>query len=133
MGTFQSFIETKKLSIDDLTRASARIELHSREDRAKLLARASKRNRKDAEGKSYTELGLESPKTSGRPLSAAQLRSAMADKPVARKARSKILRAVNAVLTKRKEAAVDSAALFADIKPRAGKKPAEAAGKGAKK
>jgi hypothetical protein len=64
-------------------------------------------------------LGLGKPR-SGRGLSAQQLEAARADKPLSPRVRSKLVRAVNALLAKGGAAAVDAKALFGDVAARVG-------------
>ena len=58
-----------------------------------------------------------------------QVEAASAEVAVSRKVRAKILRAVNTILTSKKEAAVDMKALFEGTKAKPGKKPKEEAKK----
>lgn len=129
MGTFESFLSSKKISIEELASASQRIEAHSKSSRAQLVKRAQKRRDKDAAAKSYADMGLAKPPTSGRAVTPALLHAAVAGRPLTRKSRGKILRAVGVVLAKRKEAPADMKALFDESKARVGKKPVKAEGK----
>ncbi len=121
MGIFQQFLNDKQLDTRAISRVSARIEAHSDGDRLLTHKRWAKRRNKDTQGKSYAELGIDKPK-SGRGVSEQQLLAALADRPLPPKVRGKIVRAVNALLTRKGGEPVAPAALFGDIKPRAGAK-----------
>jgi hypothetical protein len=119
MGIFQQFLSEKQIGTDTLLRLSRQLEAHSSEDRVLTRKRAGKRRDKETQGKSYTELELAKPR-SGRGLSAQQVQAALSDKPLPPRVRGKLVRAVNAVLTKAGGAAVDSKALFGDVPVRKG-------------
>ena len=123
MGSFKSFIESKGITPAQLASTSRRIEASDLAARVLLVKRADKRRVKETADKKYAELGLDKPGTSGRGISQQQVELAMADREVSRKARSKILRAVNVILAKKSEPAADMKALFEGVKARAGKKP----------
>lgn len=122
MGTLKEFFGSKSIQTKSVVIASRRVENGGNEARAVLNGRAKKRRTKNE--KSYAELGLAKPKT-GRGVSAGAVESALADKPVSRKARTKIFRAVNAILATKKQPAVEWAALWANSTARAGKKPVD--------
>ncbi|MFN0063940.1 MAG: hypothetical protein ACKVPX_15645 [Myxococcaceae bacterium] len=122
MGTFKSFIEAQKLSVDAIAQTSSRLEASSGEGRALATKRHAKR-RTEAQ-KSYADAGLAKPPT-GRGISARHVQAAIADEPLPRKVRTKLVRAV-AELAKKKGGEVTHALLFGEIKVKAGKK-AEAA------
>jgi hypothetical protein len=126
MGTFKSFLESKSITAAQIAVTSHRVELPDLESRSLLVKRAAKRRVKETADKKYAELNLDKPKTMGRPVSEQQIVAAMNDKEVSRKARAKILRAVNAILTKKNQPAADMKVLFEGSKARAGKKPATA-------
>ncbi len=122
MGTFQQFLNDKKIDTAGLVRLSAQLEARADEDRAMALKRSAKRRDKDTQGKSYAELGIGKPK-SGRGVSAQQLKAALADQPLPPRVRGKIVRAVNALLSKQGGELIAPAALFGDTKQRQGAKP----------
>jgi hypothetical protein len=122
MGTFQQFLNDKKIDTAVIARLSAQLEAHDEEDRALTRKRWARRSDKDTQGKSYAELGLGKPK-SGRGVSERQLQVALEDKQLPPRVRGKIVRAVNALLTKKGAEQVTPTALFGDIKPRQGPKP----------
>ncbi|WP_224245176.1 hypothetical protein [Hyalangium gracile] len=122
MGSFQQFLNDKQIDTKVLKRLSAQLEAHSEDDVALERKRWAKRHDKDTQGKSYAELGIAKPK-SGRGVSEQQLRAAIADQPLPPRVRGKIVRAVNALLTKKGGEQVTHAALFGDTKPRKGVKP----------
>ncbi|SEM85842.1 hypothetical protein SAMN05444354_12486 [Stigmatella aurantiaca] len=117
MGTFQQFLNEQKIDTRAVVRLSAQLEGHADEDRLLEHKRWAKRRDKDHQGKSYAELGIGKPK-SGRGVSERQLQAALSDQPLPPRVRGKIVRAVNALLTKKGATAVAPAALFGDIKPR---------------
>ncbi|MCK8496724.1 hypothetical protein [Myxococcus fulvus] len=119
MGTFQQFLTEKQIASDALLRLSHQLEAQGSDGRALARKRTSKRRDKETQGKSYTELSLAKPK-SGRGVSSQQLQAALEDKPLPRKVRGKLVRAINAVLSKKGGAAVDSKALFGDTAIRSG-------------
>lgn len=126
MGTFQQFLNDKRINTESLLRLSRQLEARSGEDRVLSRKRAGKRREKDAQGKSYAELELGKPR-SGRGVSAQQVQAALRDQPLPPRVRGKLVRAVNAVLTKSGGGAVDSRALFGDVPPRRGAEAKKAA------
>lgn len=129
MGTLKSFLESKKISTKQVHTTSKRIETWDAESRVLLVKRVAKRANKEQATKKYDELNLAKPKQLGRGVTLKQVDAAVADTAVSRKVRSKILRAVNAILTTKKETAVDMKALFEGTKHKPGKKPKEEAKK----
>lgn len=125
MGAFQQFLTEKQIAAETLLRLSRQLEAQDDTDRALKRKRSDKRRDKDTQGKSYSELALAKPK-SGRGVSEQQLKAALADLPLPRRVRGKLVRAVNAVLSKKGSGAVEPTALFGDAAVRAGpaKKPA---------
>jgi hypothetical protein len=129
MGTLKSFLESKNISAKQVHTTSKRIETWDAESRSLLVKRVSKRADKETAPKKYEELNIAKPKQMGRGVSTKQVEAALAEQPVARKVRSKILRAVNTILASKKEAAVDMKSLFEGTKHKPGKKPKEEAKK----
>lgn len=125
MGTFKSFLESKKISSKQVHDTSKRIETWDADSRALLVKRAAKRRNKELAAKKYAELDLAKPSRLGRGVTVKQVDAAAAEVPVARKVRTKILRAVNTILAAKKESPVDMKALFEGTKHRAGKKAKE--------
>lgn len=126
MGQLKSFVESKGITVAQIIVASSRIEASTEASRTLLEKRAAKRRDKDTATKKYAELDLAKPATSGRGISAKQVEAALGEKEVSRKARGKILRAVNVILAKKSQPAADMKALFEGTKARAGKKPEKA-------
>lgn len=127
MSTFKAFIEGKGITAKAISVASRRVEASGNEQRTMLAARAKKR-RTQAD-KKYAELNLAKP-ASGRGVSVHQVEAAIAGKPLPRKIKSKLWRAVNAVLITKKQPKVDDhKLLFEGIASKAGKKPKEATAK----
>lgn len=129
MGTLKSFFESKGLTAKHVAITSRRIEAFDDASKALMGKRATKRRTKEQAEKKYAELGIEKPKQMGRGVSEKAVNFALADKPVARKVRAKILRAVNVILAKKSQPAADMKALFEGTKARAGKKAEAAAAK----
>jgi hypothetical protein len=123
MGQLKSFVESKGITAAQIAVTSSRIEAADGVSRTALEKRAAKRRDKESATKKYAELNLAKPATSGRGISAKQVEAALAEKEVSRKARGKILRAVNVILTAKKDTAADMKVLFEGTKARAGKKP----------
>ncbi len=133
MGTFKSFVDSKGLSAKHIATASRRVEQSSNGQRTLLSKRAMKRGDKELAAKTYAELNLAKPAQLGRGVSENQVNALLKDVPLPRKVRSKVLRAVNAVLATKKQAAVDMKALFEGQAARLGKKKEEKKAEPAKK
>lgn len=129
MGTLKSFLESKKISARQVHTTSKRIETWDAASRTLMVKRVAKRADKETATKKYEELNLAKPAQLGRGVTEKQVQAAIDEKPVARKVRSKILRAVNTILTSKKETAVDMKALFEGSTAKVGKKPKEEAKK----
>lgn len=125
MGTFQSFLESKGITPKQVAITSRRIETRDEAGRALMQKRWVKRTTKETADKKYAELNIDKPKQMGRGVTEKAVASAAKDTPVARKVRSKILRAVNTILAKKGQPAADMKALFEGTKARAGKKKVE--------
>ncbi len=130
MGTLKTFLDSKKITEAQLVQVSNRLEAYDAADRTLLVQRVARRKSKDVAAikdfsKKYSEGNVGKPKTSGRGLNTISLRNALADRPVARKVRGKIFRAVNHILVSKKGAAVDMKALFEGSTMKIGKKAKE--------
>jgi hypothetical protein len=100
MTKLAEYLQTKKIDPRRLLAASHAVDALRDEDRAiKLLKRRAKGGDEAAKGKLE---GKRKPR-SGRTLSRPALDAALAGKPVSGPSKSRILRAVNAVLAKRKD------------------------------
>lgn len=128
MGTLKTFIDSKGITPKAISIASRRAEAGGNEARSAQSARTKKRRLKM--DKPYLELNLLKPK-SDRALSESQVASAVSDKPLPKKVRAKVLRAINALLTSKKQAAVDMKAIFEGTTIKPGKKIKEAPKPGA--
>jgi hypothetical protein len=124
MGTFQTFLSSKSITPKQIAITSRRVETFDEASRDLMQKRWNKRHTKETADKKYAELNIGKPAQAGRGVTEKQVTAASKDVPVARKVRSKILKAVNAIVTKKGEPAVDMKALFEGSKARAGKKPA---------
>ncbi len=129
MGTLKSFLDSKSITAKHVHDTSKRIENHGAADRTLLVKRVAKRANKENEKKTYAELNLAKPAAMGRGVTVVQVEAAIAEKPVPRKVRTKILKAVNTILAAKKETAVDNKALFEGTKAKPGKKAKEEAKK----
>jgi len=125
MGTLKTFIDSKGITEKHVLAASNRVEHGGQEGRSMLYARTKKRRTKDLAEKKYAELNLAKPK-SDRALSESQVTSALNDKPLPKKVRAKVLRAINALLATKKQAAVDMKAIFEGSTVKVAKKAKEA-------
>lgn len=123
MGTFQTFLSSKSITPKAIAITSKRIESFDETSRDLMGKRWNKRHTKETADKKYAELNLAKPIQYGRGVSEKQLAAAVKDAPVTRKVRGKILKAVNTMLTKKGEPAVDMKVLFEGVKARVGKKP----------
>ncbi len=126
MGTFETFLSSKGITAKHIAITSSRIETFDETSRSLMGKRWKKRTNKETATKKYAELDIGKPAQQGRGISEKQVVAASKDVAVPRKARSKILKAVNAILVKKGQTAVDMKALFEGTKARAGKKPAVA-------
>ncbi|MCL2626467.1 MAG: hypothetical protein FWD46_06605 [Cystobacterineae bacterium] len=122
MGTLQEFIHSKSILPDAIVAVSQKLEATQLKDKKLLQQRVAKRRVKDSASKTYAELDIAKPR-SGRGLSATAVASALNEQPLSIRQRSKMLRAVNALLAKKKEAAVDMKTLFGDTPKKETKKP----------
>lgn len=125
MGTLKTFLDSKSISTAQVVTTSRRIELYDHESRTLLVKRATKRRDKDTAAKKYAELNIAKPAQLGRGVTENQLTAAIGDQPVPRKVRTKIFRAVNAILAKKGQPVADFKALFEGSAAKAGKKPKE--------
>jgi len=106
---FAQFLADNKIDPRRIAAASREIERLRPEDRAKKLARrsAKKSDAKPAEG-------AEKPgkPRSGRPATGRALAAATAGKPISGPTKTRLLRAVNAILEQKKKSATDLKSLF---------------------
>ncbi|MBL8910835.1 MAG: hypothetical protein JNM17_09055 [Archangium sp.] len=123
MGTFQSFLTSKSITPKQIAITSKRVETRDEASRDLMQKRWNKRVTKETADKKYSELNIAKPAHAGRGVSEKTVAAAAKDVPVARKVRSKILKAVNVILAKKGQPAADMKALFEGSKARAGKKP----------
>lgn len=119
MGVFADFINQHKISTDALVKASAKLEALTDQDVA-LRAKRTEKRAKQADV-TYAKAEIAKPK-SGRGVSALVIEKAVADKPVAKRVRGKLVRAVNSVLGGKGEAAT-TAKLFGKVGVKYGKRP----------
>jgi len=117
----QEFLKEKKIDPRRLLVASAEIERLQPDDRAIRLAKKQARATEDKkkEGKA-----LEKPR-SGRPVTHRAIDAALAGKDISGPQKTRILRALNHVLTQKKQEHVELSAIF-DPTPRPSKKKEKA-------
>lgn len=120
MGTFADVLQSRSLTPEQILRMSARLEKVQNEDRELIRKRAEKRRR--TPNKSYEEVGIAKPR-SGRVLQPGHLAAAMEDKPVPGPVRTKLLRAVNALVEKKGGQPLRTTDLFGTVPGKQGKKP----------
>ena len=94
MSNFSDFIQQNDISVEAVLAASSAIEPHSQADRDLKTQRAKARSNK----KTYEELNLAKPSSSGRAVSSNTVQRAVAGTKLTTKVRGKLLRAVNACL-----------------------------------
>jgi len=119
LGTFSDFIASKGIKDEDILAVSRRLETLRSKDRELRRQRALKR--RTAPQKSYDEAGIEKPR-SGRPLQPGHLEAAKNDIPVPGPVRTKLVRAINEILSKQ-GASVTAPELFGNVPGKQGKKP----------
>ena len=125
MGTLKTFLDSKSITPAQVVTTSKRIESLDLAGRTLLVKRVAKRKNQELATKKYDEVNLAKPAALGRGVSEGQLTAALGDKAVPKKVRTKIHRAVNAILTKKSQPAADFKVLFEGTAAKAGKKPKE--------
>ncbi len=123
MATFKTFIDSKGITPDALIGASNSLEHWGNDGRALLNKRVAKRRGTETKDKKYDELNIKKPAL-GRGISLHQIEAAVAGKAQPRKVRTKLFRAVNHVLTHKKQPALtDFKVLFEGAEVKKGKPP----------
>jgi hypothetical protein len=107
---FEEFLKSSKVDPRRILVASAKIERLHVEDRALKLSRRLARKSEDAPKKKDGE--AQKKPRSGRPVTDRALQAALTGKTLSGPAKTRILRAVNAVLEQKKLAKVELSALF---------------------
>ena len=120
----QTFLTENKIDTRRLLAVSRRLEALRPEDRAIRLV---KRQGKNAEGEAKEKAKNAGKTRSGRPINPSALDKIFTGKPVAGPTRTRVLRAVNAILETRKKDKVELSALFdlANERAKKGKKVAK--------
>jgi hypothetical protein len=110
---FASFIQENKLDPRRILAASAKLEKLQLEDRAIRLAKRTSKAKAAAgdAGAKDNELAKKKPR-SGRPVTQRAMDAALAGKAISGPQKTRMLRAVNALLEQKKKAAVELRALF---------------------
>jgi len=108
MSNFSDFIQQNEITVEAVINSSHALEHHNHANRALKIARESARRQK----KTYEELNLAKPSTSGRGVSLSSVKRAVNGTTLTRSVRGKLVRAVNACLAQQKKDAVDVLGLF---------------------
>ena len=114
MPTFKEFLDANGITPERLLRTSMRIEASRPEDRVLRVARKQLRIRRAGDKAGYSEAGIGKPR-SGRGVGEQSLLAALHDRPLPSAVRSKLVRAVNALIARSGSAAVDARALFGAV------------------
>jgi hypothetical protein len=112
----EDFLKEKKIDPRRILVASSEIERFRPEDRAIRLAKRAARKSEDAATKKKEGLAAKKPRT-GRPVTPRALSAALVGKALSGPSKTRILRAVNHVLTQKKQEHVELSMLF-DPTPR---------------
>jgi hypothetical protein len=109
MSKFADAIKTHKIDPRRILATSSKLEKLRPEDRTIRLAKAKAKKSDDKK-----EAGGEAPKKprSGRPITQRAIDAAMAGKPITGPQKTRMLRAVNAILEKKKASPLELKALF---------------------
>ncbi len=125
---FEEFLKASKVDPRRILLASAKIERLHPEDRALRLSRRIARKSEDGPKKKEGETPTKP--RSGRPITDRTLSAALIGKTLSGPAKTRMLRAVNAVLEQKKLAKVELSALFDAPKKAPAAAPVEAAAEG---
>ena len=106
----EEFLKDKKIDTRRLIAASSDLESFTREDRGLRLIKRTARKSEDA-AKKKEGLAAKKPRT-GRPVTNRAFTAAVAGKQISGPQKTRILRAVNHILTQKKQEAVELSALF---------------------
>jgi hypothetical protein len=109
---FADFIQEKKLDTRRILAASAKLEGLRPEDRAIRLAKRQGKAKAAAGKTEEKSAGASKKPRSGRPVTQRALDMAFAGKSLTGPQKTRILRAVNAILEAKKQGAVELGALF---------------------
>lgn len=107
MSKLDDYLQKHKIDARRVLAASKSIEALRPEDRAIRVARAAAKNGDEAAKETAAK-----PRRSGRPVSRPTIDRALAGKPVPRRARARIVRAVNAVLAHKSKGEAKATDLF---------------------
>lgn len=126
-STLKTFVDSKTLKPEAILAASNRLEAWGNDGRWAASQRAAKRRgqgeaKPDPKVNKYEAIAKPA---SGRPISKQQLTYALDGKPLPKKVRAKIVRAVNAALATKKQQAVDFKVLFEGAEVKKPKKKEE--------
>ncbi len=109
---FADLIKEKKLNTKRILAVSAELEKLRPEDRAARLAKRQNRAKVKAGGEVDKNAAAPAKPRSGRPITARAIDAAVAGKALTGPQKTRLLRAVNALLETKKAGAVEMSALF---------------------
>lgn len=121
MGAFADFINEHKITQDALLQTSHKLERLSEEELALLAKRAEKRA-KQADV-TYEKAELAKPAHSGKGVSKLHLGRALADQPVSKRVRGKLVRAANELAKGKLSEPLTAPKLFGTVGVQWGKRP----------
>src|SRR4029079_14016726 len=107
----EDFLKEKKIDPRRILVASSELERLRPEDRAIRLAKRTARKSEDAATKKKEGLAAKKPRT-GRPVTSRAITSAIVGKPLSGAAKTRILRAINHVITHKKQDQIELIALL---------------------
>lgn len=109
---FSDFLKEKKIDPRRLIAASAKLERLRPEDRKAKLQKRQAKAKAAAGGEDASKGGAPAKPRSGRPVTQRSIDSAIAGKAISGPQKTRILRAVNAILEQKKGSPVELTALF---------------------
>ena len=111
MTKLSDYLQKHKIDARRVLSTSRRVEGLQPEDRAVRLARAQVKEGENKDNEKLKELA-QNKRRSGRAVTRPTLDRALSGKPITRKARARVVRAVNAVLTAKGKGEANAADLF---------------------
>jgi hypothetical protein len=109
---FSDFLKEKKIDPRRLIAASTKLERLRPEDRAAKLAKRQAKAKAAAGGEADKNAAPPAKPRSGRPVTQRAIDAALEGKPISGPQKTRVLRAVNAILEQKKGSPVELSALF---------------------
>ncbi len=109
---FSDFLKEKKIDARRLIAASTKLERLRPEDRKAKLQKRQAKAKAAAGGDDAKQAAPPAKPRSGRPVTTRSIEAAVAGKPLSGPQKTRILRAVNAILEQKKGSPVELSALF---------------------